>query len=505
VILPVAEFMPDQSPLAGGSAIVQGVVPISKTAYGPLPQFATPSGVTLGPVQPQGACAGEDLSTATMIIVAGVISPPALYWSADGGVTWSHTSLPPGGWAGYFFTQFKNTMVATSGAGMPAYLFDLAARTGWVVCATGSSVPGGAYCASIAGFLMLGNTWDYTGGGSGVHTPYRVWWSGLGDPTNWPTPGSASAQAAQADYNDFLADYGVITGLTGALSYADGAVFFERALMRVVYSGPPTVFQFSRIAGAKGCRHPSSIVRVGTLAYYYGEDGFYATDGVQAWPIGVGRVDEWFPPTTKLPPSTYTNFVLGAYDATTRCIFWRGPPVSTNGGVDYVCTFAVYSVPFDKWSSFTITYVYNTYGDYIFQGLSLTGGSPENNFIPALMAFSNGGQFSSNSLLETLSGPPMEAFVSTKEGEMFPGQMGWVRGVRPLTDGDALGVQVSIHTRNNLTDVQIANPPTNMNSMGVCPQRISARYASAVVRQPASTIWNFIEGVDVDAIPAGWR
>lgn len=496
-ILPVAEWKPDQSPLAGGTAIAEGVIPISEAAYGPLPSITALGSATVGPTAFTGGAVGENLLSPTAVTVIGENSTPALWWSANNGATWSKTILNTP-WTVSYFTQFKNQMVATGSPSVPPYLLDLNALSGWSLASSGPNLPGGAFCATVNDFLMLGNTWDYTGGGAGVGTPYRVWWSGIGDPTNWPAPGSAAAQAVQADYNDFQQDYGVITGITGALSYSDGAIFFERAVVRVTYVGPPAIFDFQRIPGAKGCRASKSITRVGSVVYYFGEDGFYMLDGMQAVPIGVGRVDKWLPESTNGDwGTTYNNYLFGAYDANYRCIFWKTPRFT--GPTSYsLCL--VYSIPFNRFSYFVENAVGGTAVSSIFQGKLLTATFPANEYIDQAMFLNT------SNLLATFSGTNMAATVSTIESQPIDGRRCFVRNVRPLTDGGA--PSVAIYSRDRQIDAQAQGNPVAITSAGSCPQRVNARYVQAVITQPAGAAWNTVEGIEIPAdgmAPGGLR
>jgi hypothetical protein len=132
---------------------------------------------------------------------------------------------------------------------------------------------------------VVGNTTDGTFGPQ----PQRVWWPAIDDPTNWPTPGTSAAAAVQSDYQDLVGDAGWVQGIVGNLGTADGAVFQERAVIRMQYVGPPAIFAFSTAEGVRGTPAPGSLVQVGNLVYYLGEDGFYVFDGSQSMPIGFAE------------------------------------------------------------------------------------------------------------------------------------------------------------------------------------------------------------------------
>ncbi|MEJ0071186.1 MAG: hypothetical protein WDO24_23335 [Pseudomonadota bacterium] len=97
-----------------------------------------------------------------------------------------------------------------------------------------------------------------------------------------------------SSYNDLTGSGGWNQGIVGNLGNADGAIFQEHAVFRMMYAGPPNVFDFLPAEGVKGCPAPGSIIQVGAVVYYLGEDGFYAFDGASSTPIGVDLVDKYF-------------------------------------------------------------------------------------------------------------------------------------------------------------------------------------------------------------------
>jgi hypothetical protein len=89
----------------------------------------------------------------------------ALYQFGSGN-TWDDVSdsggytLEPG--QRWHFAQFDNHLIATCGLADPVQVYDLASGTAFG--ALDSAAPKAKYCATIAGFLMLGYTSDGTYG-----------------------------------------------------------------------------------------------------------------------------------------------------------------------------------------------------------------------------------------------------------------------------------------------------------------------------------------------------
>jgi hypothetical protein len=181
-----------------------------------------------------------------------------------------------------------------------------------------AAAPNARYSAVVKNFLMVTGTYDATD----ADQPQRAWWPALNDPTNWPTPGTTAAATVQSSFDDLLGDQGFMTGIVGNLGNADGAVFIERAVYRMLYSGPPETFDFPPAVGVVGCVAPGSIVSYANRAFYLGPDGFYAFDGASADPIGANKFDKTF--YADLDQS-YMGRIVGTADPINRQIIWAYP------------------------------------------------------------------------------------------------------------------------------------------------------------------------------------
>jgi hypothetical protein len=216
----------------------------------------------------------------------------------------------------------------------------------------------GRYAAVVRDWLVFGNTTDGTYGPQ----PQRVHWSAIDDPTNFPTPATAGAAAVQSDFDDLVGDAGWVQGIVGNLGTADGAVFQERAVVRMVYIGPPAIFAFTPAEGVRGTPAPGSIVQDGALAYYLGEDGFYVFNGSASQPIGVDRVDKTF--LADLDQS-YFYRIEGAVDPINKQIWWAYPGSGHSGGNPN--RIIVYDRARDRW---TITDANDVQVETLLRGLT---------------------------------------------------------------------------------------------------------------------------------------
>jgi len=118
------------------------------------------------------------------------------------------------------------------------------------------------------------------------------------------------------------------------------------------------------------------------------------------------------------------------------------------------------------------------------------------------------GAFDTSHRLNYFNGQNLAATVDTSELQPFPGRRALITGTRPLVDGGSSpgsGPSVALGTRNRLVDAVSFNAATPMNSLGTCPQRASGRYVRAEITVPAGAAWTHMQGLELDASPAGVR
>lgn len=377
------------------------------------------------------------------------------------------------------------------------------AGTGGTITPTIATLaPKARYLAVVKGFLCAGNTNDASAG----NQPQRVWWSSQNDPTTWPTPGTALAATLQSSYNDLFGDGGMIKGIVGNLGTSDGAVFMEHAIWRMVYVGPPVVFDFFPVEGARGTSIPGSIAQLGGMAFYIGEDGFYQFDGSTSTPIGFDKVDKTFFADLD---SNYYDRVTGTIDPVNKLYIVAYPGSgNTNGNPNHLM---IYHWPTQKWA------IIDQQCEYIFRGLSFSNNvldtigavsldSPTYNTFPSDSAVWLGGKlllsgFDTTHKLAFFNGSYLAATIETSETQPFPDKITFVNDCRPIVDG---GIPtVAFATRNRLVDAPVYNVATMMNAIGTCPQSINGRYLRAQVNIPAASAWTHFQGVEVSGTENG--
>jgi len=496
--LPVTEYSPDMPDFENpGSDVILNCIPATPNSYGPAPSFASFGGslskrcqgasTLLSPVDNVYIFAGDihDL----YLYNSSNLTPP-LNVSSTSGV---YNTPPDGRW---FFTQMGSRAIATN-FNDPIQTFTMDTSSKFATLA--AAAPKAMYCDIIKNFLVVANTNDPTNG----FQPQRVWWSAVNDPTNWPTPGTAAAAIVQSSFNDLLGPFGQISGVVGDLGNADGAVFMEKAIWRMMYAGPPAVFDFSPAEGARGTRIPGSLIKVGFYVYYIADNGFYVFDGTSSIPIGVNKVDKTFFATFD---GNYLDRVVGSHDPQNKCVYWDFPSTAAiNGNPD---TRYVFNYVINKWSVVQIS------AEMTFQSLSLgytldTMPGPLDSLLYPLdsRVWTGGnlvlGGFNTTHTFGYYNGPNLQATIDTTENEGIKGKMSFINNARPYIDGGTSSI--SIAARNRLVDIPIYGPSYTMNSIGNCPLRSQGRYFRARSVVPAGDSWSHFQGVHIYGIPLGDR
>jgi hypothetical protein len=507
--LPIGEWLPDQPDFNNpGAATITNVLPRTEQSYGPMQAPSVYSSALTA--RCQGSLSMRDLN-GTVYVFAG--DATKLYLmntagtfnnvSAGGGAPYTVAAWPSGFWSA---TTFGNRVIFTDLTdNVQTYL----AGTDTAFSALGGSPPKAQYVATIRDFVMLASL-------SGQ--PYRVQWSAIGDPTNWPTPGSATAIQLQSDQQDLQqTELGFINGIVGGmLTSADGAVFCERGIYSVNYVGSPAIFAFTVAQGATGTRSPLSIVQrrltnqAGSrgVVYYLGEDGFYAFDGAMCVPIGAQKIDKTF--FNDLDPA-YLGTVLGAADPINKMVFWAYSASSSQGLYNRLI---VYNWDIGRWSlidysATPIEWLTRTLSTgYTLDGLDTLSSSVD--LLPESLdsrLYQGGnlalGMFDSNHKLNYPTGANLAPTVETSETQPFPDRRSAILGSRPITDGTP--ASVSIGVREQLANSVTYKTAQKINSIGNCPQRTTGRYVRARLTLPAGTTYTHIQGVDLDVRQEGIR
>lgn len=504
IILPIAPWEPDMPAWQSGhTAMAYNVIPRTPKSYGPL---SSPAPLTTGlTARCQGAYFGID-TDGTVNGFAGDVSK--LYRWLGSSSDWEDVSIAGGyttpGDGRWAFFLFGDRIIATNYSEVPqSYI--MGSSTDFANLSAGA--PKARYGATIKSFVMLANTSDAVYG----IQPQRAWWSGNGDPTNWPTPGSALASQYQSSFQDLVGDGGYIQGIVGNLGSTDGAIFMDRAIWRVVWVGGSVVFEFFPAEGARGTPAPGSIAQLGSSVFYLGDDGFYRFDGAVSHPIGANRVDKTF--YTDVDQG-YMNSISSAIDPINKLYIVAYPGEGHSG---YNANkMIIYNWVLDLWSEalplpdgFEIIVKGLSFGYTLDQLYTVLGYTIDGLPFPLSSRVWLGGAlllglFDSNHKLNYFTGTPLAATVDTAEVQPNPIGQTRIYNTRPIVDGSTTP-SVAIGTRNRQADSVSYSSAVAMNSLGKAPARSQGRYVRARMTLPASGSWTHLSGVELEGAPAGGR
>ena len=383
------------------------------------------------------------------------------------------------------FAQFNNFVFAVQ-INSAVQVFDLTSSSAFADL--GGSPPPARYIAVVGRFLVLS--------GLGSSTPYRIQWSGLNATTTW------TAGVNQSDFQDFP-DGGVVRGVAGG-EY--GIVFQDASIRRLTYApGSPVVFQIDRISEEKGIFAPLSIVRAGDRVFYISPDGFQMiAPGGYPQPIGKERVDRTFFADVD---TANLQLCIGASDPKGSRVYWAYKSLAGSSGLfdKILC----YDSALDRWSPIAMTGEYLTTlakpGATIESLDSISGSLDALSFSLDDVSTASLAQLSAVNSAHKLgffTGANLEATLVTAE-KGGDGRRIFVRGFRPITD--AATVYGSVSARETAQAAASYSGETLVNAIGMCPQRVSTRYARGKMRIPAGTSWTYALGIEPDVVTEGAR
>lgn len=275
-------------------------------AYRSLPGFAALAGGALGVQALQAFTTLSGSGTPQLFAGSGA---DLFAWS---GTAWANASSAVGAYAGalhWSFARFGECVLAADGIhalqsltlGNPAF-------------AAVAGAPIGNVLGVINQSLLVGALTGY---------PYRLQWSGIGDPTSWPTPLTNAALAAQSGQTDLDQDFGEVLFIGGGPQV--GVILQRNGITRATYQGGDVVFDFLPTERKRGTIARGAAVQVGALTHYIADDGFWVTDGSESKPTGTNAqaaLDKWFLSNLNWDA---VEAIRAAWDASLRCVVYAIP------------------------------------------------------------------------------------------------------------------------------------------------------------------------------------
>ena len=410
------------------------------------------------------------------------------------------------------FVQWGQTVIATNGTD-PMQQISLGAAN---FVDLGGAPPKARHLAVIQNFVVTGNISD------SATNVQRVRWSALNNAGSW-TPDPATL----ADFQDLPGDGGWVQKIVGGEQ--GGYVFQERAIYQMNFVGSPLIFQFNKIQYNIGAYAPEGVINYGNIVYFLSADGFYKFDGTNITPIGQNKVDNTFFADLD---TMHTNNIRAAVWPKHKIVCWAYPGIGNNNGKPN--HILIYSWVYDRWSRIDIPSNLDN-GSVECIGLSATPGvtleqldaycgSNIDSLVISLddrswtggelifTAFVNGSlyYFNGNSMsadVETTEMNPMQNLyqVQLNQGNDNVKYLCQLNEVYPILDGPSADAQtVQIASRRQITDAVSYGPSIATNSAGFCQSRITNRFFRFRVKTDGSN-YNFLQGVDINFVPAGTR
>jgi hypothetical protein len=473
-----APWAPDQYDRQATKLVAEasGVFP-APNSYIPWPSLEPFSLALPGPCR--GAFSART-TAGTFRVFAGTAT--GLYAYVDPLTAWTDVSRLVGGayavpddeqWS---FAQFGDRLIACNLTDDPQYI-DITSGTNFA--ALGGSPPKARYAKTVGDQVMLGNLVDH---------PERVIWSGRNNSGFW------TVGQQDCDYQDFP-DGGFVTGLTALEA---GLIFQEGAIRRFAATQDRTIYQFAKVEEARGLLAPSSLVAVGSVSFYYSEDGFYATDGTGASaPIGANIVDSWFKDN-----ANYDRIyaMVGAPDPIAQRIFWLFPTLGNS--TTYLDHMLCYDYAEKKWSHAAVTASHifpSATAGYTLESLDALGYTLDTLPFSLDSKFLQGGApflagFDEDDMLGFFSGAPLAARLESAGLQLIPGRRAFVQGVHPYTDSTA--ATVTVGTTERPQSSYTYGSASSINTQGFVPLRSSGRLHKFRLDIPAGADWTHAQGLD---------
>jgi hypothetical protein len=493
-MVPFGPYLPDQADLGNpGATLAKNVLPWTANTYAPLKALSPVSAALTN--RPQGA-ASFTQNQGTVHSFAG--DNENLFKLST--TTWANVSKSSAAYTvatadTVNFINFGDRVISVNGLTDPPQTYVMGTSSAFADL--GGTPPRAKTVAVVKDFVVMGNTYDGTDG----IVSNRIWWSAINDPTDWPTIGSADAASKQSDRQD-LPVGGEIMAITGAVGGLDGAVFSKRAIYRLQYVGPPTVFNVLEVERDRGTLAPNSVVNVGPFGFYLGEEGFYSFTGAGSQPIGDQKVDRYFLQNDL--DRNYMHRIYGAGDPVNRTVWWAYPGVGNSGGRPN--KILIYNWAVDRWTTAEIEqeFIYrnlsiqvtleslDSYGNIDALGVSLDDPS----WIGGQTLLSS---FNEDKKLAGFTGAPLAASLETQE--IGGTDRIFINGVRPYVDGGT--VTVTLRHRTGPGDAITETTDNAVDEDGQAHFTVSTRYARAQVNIAAGGDWTHAQGVDAEVVPDG--
>lgn len=504
--LPFGEWLPDQPDFNNpGASNILNVFPRTPQSYGPFPGLAG-AGLSALLSRVQGGSGFRDSASNSYNFVG---TGSQLLSATSAGSSWSDVSKVGGYHCSteeqWRSAQFGDTIYFTN-ISDPVQAYTLGISPTFADLS--SAAPKARYACVSRNFLLLGNT----SGGSADTTgpaakPQRVWWSAIGDPTNFPTLETSAAAGVQSDAQDVTGD-GWITGMAASVGSVDVLLLFEKSVTRCMYIGAPDIWGFYPMYGVRGCPVPGSIQRTEIGAIYLGPDDFYINDGQSVLGIANQKCAKTFYADVD---QNFLSRCCSALDPINKLYYFAYPSLATGNGIldkMLVCNYSLKSsvgTP-GRWAPispgmFEFLLISTSFGFNTDNFTSGTGFTADN--APAgpdsRLWTGNKDVLSAINTAHTLqyfAGSNLAPILETSEFQAIPSHRAAVTNTKPMIDGGT--PTITPFTRNRLQDSPVARTASVMNATGYCPLKdAEGFYHRFMATLPAASSFTHAQGIDI--------
>lgn len=483
--IPFANWEPDRSEFNTPQQI-KGVLSTGGT-YGPWPSLAKYRG---GLALNDRALGARTFYTTTGQAHTFIGDRTKLY-KVNGGIptdvskSGGYTADQDWSWT---FEQFGNNVIATARGVSKPQLYVLGSSS--VFADLGGDPPASDGMGRIREWLWLSQ-------GRTVSV------SGFNDITDW-----SYDPANQGFQSDRPQEAGLIVNIAGG---EQGAIFRERGIERVAFTGGSIPFMIDEIEGGRGLASPNGRCKFGRMDYCVAEDGFYRFNGLEAEPLGASRVDEWF--TERLNYS-YRHRITTAFDARRKTWIIAYPTegkTSCNEILAYniadnrwtyteLETQLLFEMPYQGVSADDAAGIVSLVGTDIADDIDVSVDSPLWRESRRQWAAVDTGRS-----ISLFTGAPQAAQLETSTFEPVPGQQSYVSEIWPVTDAAPEDVTGTIITRQHNQSQAEAEDSGQMIEEGFCPVRAEGRYLRARIAIASGAEWTEAAGIHTDGSASGGR
>ena len=483
------EWKPDAAELLADTTNVQNVIPFGPNGFKPMPDFAAESTTPMS-TRCQGI-AGIVNNADTAYRYAGdstkLYELLALAWTDRSGGT-TFTIAADESWS-FLKDPVSNKVLACNRADG---VFSASFGSDFATHFTSTLKPKPRCMAQVRSeFLMTLNVDE-----GGTLYPDRLRWGAIGSSTDM----DASA-ANQSDSADLGGEWGEGMALYGG---DEATAFLERAIYRINYVGPPTVWDpGDAVEENRGLLAPKASQRVGRNIYYLANDGFFLWNGLQSIPIGDGKVNVEFFDDADV---TYYHRITCTYDPKHQVVMWQY--VDTTASTSTPTRILLYHWPSGWWGKAHISL------DVIFPDLTshispdVITTSPDSwEFSPDSQVLAGGriqaGGVNTSRNSGTFTGSNLATIIETGVKQFYPGRHCILSGAYPLVDGGTPTVAVAGARR--LNDTFTFETAATQAASGKCPIRNKNRFQKLRLNVAAGGTWEVATGVQPIGAPADGR